>query len=465
MDDPNTKPDSNELREDRAAGWWSWPVIVLSVLAIGGSVFFETSGDGGKQSAEEPAEQRFKASDLALMKLQGQMIIAASIADPKEARKSLEEVRKQVQGDGMVAAYLLIEDFVTRGKELEEKVAPPAWNEEASSLRDLTELAIASGLTVEERNTLENKLGWFAELPVDRATGEVPEGASIRMLSMLVLTAVGAVFLGAIFAILAGATLLFFLLKKQRAGADLLAFSQEAGPRGVCLECFAIYLGTMAVGDLFLRDLPVGFSPVVYALAVILPLAWPLARRMRWKEFLYSIGWHKGKGVLREIGAGFVGYTGVLAIASVGILLTLMLVFAVTQVQSTGMAGEGGETGATPVGPVAHPIVGWIYEGGWKERLLCLLLAAGFAPLFEEIFFRGALHRYLRGALRFLPAALITSVIFAALHPQGWMGIPALAAIGVGFSLLREWRDSLIAPMVAHAINNGVLVGLFCLAL
>ena len=49
-------------------------------------------------------------------------------------------------------------------------------------------------------------------------------------------------------------------------------------------------------------------------------------------------------------------------------------------------------------------------------------------------------------------------MIFAALHPQGVFAIPALAGIGIGFSLLREWRDSLIAPMVAHAINNGALV-------
>jgi membrane protease YdiL (CAAX protease family) len=56
-------------------------------------------------------------------------------------------------------------------------------------------------------------------------------------------------------------------------------------------------------------------------------------------------------------------------------------------------------------------------------------------------------------------------LIFAALHPQGFLAIPALASIGMGFSLLREWRDSLIAPMVAHAINNGILVGMLWLIL
>ena len=122
------------------------------------------------------------------------------------------------------------------------------------------------------------------------------------------------------------------------------------------------------------------------------------------------------------------------------------------------LPGGGGESGGEPVGPEAHPVVGWMYHGDFWTKLACLGLAAGFAPLFEEIFFRGALHRYFRGRFRFFASALLTGVIFAALHPQGVFAIPALASIGIGFSLLREWRDSLVAPMVAHAINNGALV-------
>ena len=99
------------------------------------------------------------------------------------------------------------------------------------------------------------------------------------------------------------------------------------------------------------------------------------------------------------------------------------------------------------------------------EKLFCLLLAAVLAPLLEETLFRGALHRYLRGRLGFFLSALITGVIFAGLHPQGWLAIPALGSIGIGFSLLREWRDSLIAPTVAHAINNGLLITVVWLAL
>ncbi len=401
-------------------------------------------------------------SDLALMKLEGQVVIAASIADPKEAKKSLKEICAHVHGDPMTAAYLLLENLIS-DPEAEKPSNPDVeWTQESSRLRELTETAIEKGLTESERAEFSDMLGWFARLAPSAETGKIPDRTAITTRSVLVLSLVAVIFLTAVLAIIGGAILLFIGLKKVREGQSLMAFSRDQKPCGILLECFALYLGTMAAGEWFARGLPPGFSPVVYGLAIVIPLLWPLIRGISWRAFFGSMGIHRGKGVLREVGAGVVGYVGVLAIASIGILLTLVLAFVVNHINAaTAISQEGG----APVGPVTHPIVGWIYEGGWKVRILCFLLAAGFAPLFEEMFFRGALHRALRGRFRFLPAALITGVIFAALHPQGWMGIPALASIGIGFSLLREWRDSLIAPMVAHAINNGVLVGLFCVAL
>jgi len=255
--------------------------------------------------------------------------------------------------------------------------------------------------------------------------------------------------------------LLFMQFRAAGSGQSLNRFSPLAIPQGIMLESFALYLGIMALGDLGGQFIHPGFSYASFIIAVVLPILWPFFRGVRWPDFRRSIGWHRGEGVWREIGAGCVGYLKVMAIASIGITLTLILSAVVGGFASAGEAGES----VAPVGPQTHPIVGWIYLGGWKERFLCFFLAAVFAPVFEELFFRGALHRWLRGRFGFLASALLTGAIFAALHPQGWLGIPALAAIGVGFSLLRESRDSLIAPMVAHSINNGVLVTILCFAL
>jgi membrane protease YdiL (CAAX protease family) len=51
-------------------------------------------------------------------------------------------------------------------------------------------------------------------------------------------------------------------------------------------------------------------------------------------------------------------------------------------------------------------------------------------------------------------------VIFAAIHPQGLLFVPALGGLAVGFCLYREMRGSLIAPMVAHGINNAFTLAL-----
>jgi membrane protease YdiL (CAAX protease family) len=112
---------------------------------------------------------------------------------------------------------------------------------------------------------------------------------------------------------------------------------------------------------------------------------------------------------------------------------------------------------------VSHPAVGWML-GGLPVKLFVFVLGAVLAPLVEETFFRGALFRALRTRRGLVFSGLLSGLIFAALHPQGVLAIPALTAMGFGFACIREWRDSLIAPMTAHAINNGLLIGALSLA-
>jgi membrane protease YdiL (CAAX protease family) len=57
-------------------------------------------------------------------------------------------------------------------------------------------------------------------------------------------------------------------------------------------------------------------------------------------------------------------------------------------------------------------------------------------------------------------ASLSTSVLFAAIHPQGFIFIPVLGGLALAFCIMREWRGSINACIVAHAINNFVVVTL-----
>jgi len=64
------------------------------------------------------------------------------------------------------------------------------------------------------------------------------------------------------------------------------------------------------------------------------------------------------------------------------------------------------------------------------------------------------LFHHLRGRWAWAPSAAVVAVIFAAIHPQGWVAVPVLASIALALAALREWRGSIIASMTAHAFNN-----------
>jgi membrane protease YdiL (CAAX protease family) len=85
-------------------------------------------------------------------------------------------------------------------------------------------------------------------------------------------------------------------------------------------------------------------------------------------------------------------------------------------------------------------------------------LACVFAPVLEETMFRGALFHYLRGRWGWAASAVTVSFVFAVIHPQGWIAVPALGAIALALAALREWRGSIIASMVAHSFNNFLAV-------
>jgi hypothetical protein len=108
----------------------------------------------------------------------------------------------------------------------------------------------------------------------------------------------------------------------------------------------------------------------------------------------------------------------------------------------------------------------------WWLRIQILLAVSVVAPIVEETMFRGVLYRHLRAAtgelgiaLSVLVSAGLASFIFAVIHPQGLIAVPALMALAFGFTLAREWRGSLVPSMVAHGLNNGLLVLVFILAL
>ncbi len=88
--------------------------------------------------------------------------------------------------------------------------------------------------------------------------------------------------------------------------------------------------------------------------------------------------------------------------------------------------------------------------------LVCVL-----APLAEEFFFRGYFFTALRSWRGMWPAAIITGMVFGAIH--GGSSDPAfllpLAALGTGLCLLYVRTGSLYPCVAAHALNNSIAFG------
>jgi membrane protease YdiL (CAAX protease family) len=107
-----------------------------------------------------------------------------------------------------------------------------------------------------------------------------------------------------------------------------------------------------------------------------------------------------------------------------------------------------------------HPVAEQMAAGvTWTEFFVILMAASVAAPIIEEICFRGTLLPAMASALRSVPWAIIlSSLIFAAIHPQGIVMWLPLAGVGAIAAMLTYQTRSLIPAIVLHALHNGVIL-------
>lgn len=87
--------------------------------------------------------------------------------------------------------------------------------------------------------------------------------------------------------------------------------------------------------------------------------------------------------------------------------------------------------------------------------LMALLPAIG-----EELFFRAALLRIFSKRFGIHWAVWITAIIFSAIHMQFYGFLPRML-LGAFFGYLLVWSKSLWVPVVAHFVNNALVVIVF----
>lgn len=88
---------------------------------------------------------------------------------------------------------------------------------------------------------------------------------------------------------------------------------------------------------------------------------------------------------------------------------------------------------------------------------LAVLLIVFAAPLAEESFFRGFVFGGLRSKLSLWPAAIVSGLVFGAIHaPSGPTTVVPLALLGVALAFLYDHTGSLWPPIMLHMFNNAL---------
>ncbi len=293
------------------------------------------------------------------------------------------------------------------------------------------------------RDRLRQRHGWYAELSLTHGLEASSQGRQRVMRPALrtffaLLTAGLAVFAAGG----AGLMLLVAAWARQRAGklpTGFEPFSSRWPPQGpLLLEVVVLFLLGLPVIQILSFGISrlTGFESywLTAWLILLIPL-WPLRRGLPVDELGKALGWSRGRGWWREAGAGLAGYLAGLPIIFVGLLLS----FAVMRWSDT---------------QPTHPLAVELASAGWWRILQIYLLGCLWAPVLEELIFRGALFSHLRRRWSTWLSGLSCGLIFALVHPQGLAAVPVLTSVGFMLCMIREWRQSLIACSTAHAVHN-----------
>lgn len=372
-------------------------------------------------------------------------ILVGEIAGAKKAKAALETTLERVEKTGYELSDIQSHLASTLATIFNDRIE---GNEDAIDISQ------------KQRDELFDKLGWFGTLAIAPPEGTDPSMRSQAIgpaqraaISMITFFGVGLLMLLAGIAGLVGVVIMVSI------GWIRSGMGDTSGSSAIYVETFAIWmvlffglsiLFTYAA-KAFHFDNELILSGCV-ALGSLLAITWPIVRGIRWNEFRVGIGWTL-KNPFVEVVYGVICYVLCLPLLGVGVLC----LFVLSSIFLTPADANDFSALETP----SHPIVQRINDNGVWGIMQIYLLACVIAPLVEETTFRGLLYRHLRMMSRrwnllasVVMSAMVNGFLFAAIHPQGLLAIPALMSLAFGFSLAREWRGSLVAPVTMHAMNN-----------
>lgn len=89
---------------------------------------------------------------------------------------------------------------------------------------------------------------------------------------------------------------------------------------------------------------------------------------------------------------------------------------------------------------------------------IAFVSAAVISPIYEEIFYRGFLYRWLRTRMGLIGAIILSSMIFTIVHIPTYNVMPVNFFSGIIFALAYERTNSIWPSVIIHGITNGIMV-------
>jgi membrane protease YdiL (CAAX protease family) len=171
---------------------------------------------------------------------------------------------------------------------------------------------------------------------------------------------------------------------------------------------------------------------------------------------LYLLSWvREGSNRAAVLGLQVVGMRGVRSLLGAtlmgfGIYLPLLLLSLLI------MAGVIPALPSEQTNPIAERALSEL--SAW-ELFWTVALTVVFAPIVEEVLFRGVLFQVLwQRTGRVWLSAFASGFLFSVIHPQFLGGILNLTFLGVVLAMVYAHTRSLIPCMLIHALNNGMLL-------
>ncbi len=386
----------------------------------------------------------------------------------------LERVRLAIAAGELDSATAAIErlDAIDFDKEISEwKPAPGLKSEDPDKARaeheaEITELRhdaqtlklVYAGkegeIADEDHSRLVDRQGWWGRVATSFGKGDQDpirldalRGGGTLLVAIILF---GVLVVGAV---LAGFALAVVLLVLIASGKIRRRFVAPIPGGSVYLETLALFV--LAFASLaFLKFSAASPNAALLAQWALVPVIfWPLLRGVPWSSFRQAMGYTSGGGVFKEIGCGVFAYLAGIPLFLFAAAVALLLL----RIQARLLYGPD----APPPAPAPNnKVLELLTSANSTTLVLFFCLATFWAPLVEEAVFRGAFFRHLRSRVPMVVAAMGSAAVFGMMHGYPVPLLLPVMTLGFNFALMREWRGSLIAPMTAHLLHNGTLVGM-----